>query len=268
MTKALFTYPLLVLLVVSVVLFAKHILVNKRRRQWPGLGMAILAVPLFALYYNDTAPFHEYPLRAVVKPLAALAHGNADFMSRPVPMAMIGGLYAVRVVVYLRLAVRSRRNEINERLRRVNDRVGNFFAFTTVAILLGGMVVSMFALGWVGSVSVGAGFALLYMGVIGIFADALSLTAATSALGSVVLQRTLLWIATTITRPAVWAAGLYRAFRFNLRNLIRRIRAEEEHQRQALQGDHERGDDKLTRAEGKRERQAVTKQQRGGGDGG
>jgi hypothetical protein len=222
--------------------------------------MATVAVPLFALYYNDRPPFLDYPLRIAVKPLAALAHGHAEFASSMTPMAMVGGIYAVSVVVYLRLTVKSRRKEINERLRRVNDRVGNFFAFTMVAILLSSVVVSTFALGWIGSVSAGVGFALLYMGVIGIFADTLSLTAATSALGSVVVQRTLLWIGTTISRPAVWAADLYRMIRFNLRSLIRKIRAVEEHQRQALQGDKERGDDKLTRAERRRERQAMAKQ--------
>ena len=130
---------------IKVALFSK-------RPQKIGLIYAVLALPLYAIYYADRIPFwtaregelhparewsltwlEQFDRRGTVGGLT----GGADigFVSDLAPAAIAAVLVLVHMTVFQRVGVR-------RRLQRIHDPVANFFAGATAATMIGGILVS------------------------------------------------------------------------------------------------------------------------------
>ncbi len=233
-----FVYAVAILLLISVALFIKVALFD-RRPQKTGLIASLLAVPLFMIYYNDRWPFGHLQMREIVSPLNRLKNANIDFKSDIVPAAMIAGLLLVHMTVLQRVAVR-------ERLQRVHNPIANFFAGATVATLVGATIVSTFALGWVGAVVIGVIFALVYLGVIALLAALVEVFVEIARFFAVWVKRKVFALATAITRGSSWVSSL--AGRLGLRSFAERIRQDTREQEGRFQTEQEAQDRALYEA--------------------
>jgi hypothetical protein len=239
-----FVYAVALLLLVSVALFVKAAIFD-RRPQKTGLIVAVLAVPLYLIYYNDRWPFGEdrvgewvpaLRMRDLVKPLENFNGADIDFVSDIAPAAIIGGLLLVHMTVLQRVAVK-------ERLQRIHDPIANFFASTTAATLVGGTLVSTFRWGWIGAVAVGATFTLVYLGVIALLAALLEVLVEIFKLFMVWVKRKVFALATAITRASSWISSL--SGRLGLNSLSDRIRADTMEQESIFQEEQEKQDKEL-----------------------
>ena len=121
------------------------------------------------------------------------------------------------MTVFQRLAVR-------KRLQRIQDPIANFFAGATCATLVGGILVTAFSWGWIGSVIVAAVFTLVYLGALALLAAIIEIFVEVAKLMAVWLKRKVFMVATFITRIASWVSSL--SGRLGLRSFVEKIRAD------------------------------------------
>ena len=235
-----FIYAVAVLLVISVALYVKAALFN-RRPQKTGLVMALLALPLYMIYYNDRWPkaFGELRMREAVSPLKQLKGADVNFTSDIAPALIICAVLLVHMTVFQRVAVR-------ERLQRIHDPIANFFAGTTSTTLIGATIVSTFHWGWVGALVVGAISALIYLGVVALLAALFDVFVALIQYFAVWLKRKVFALATRITRASSWISSL--AGRLGLTSFADRIRADTMQQESRFVAEQEEQDRKLIEA--------------------
>jgi hypothetical protein len=233
-----FIYAVAGLLVVSVGLFVKRALFD-RRPQKTGLVMALLALPLYVIYYNDRWPFGELHMRDAVQPLSRLKGADINFTSDIAPALIICGLLLVHMTVFQRVAVR-------ERLQRIHDPIANFFAGSTATTLIGATLVSTFHWGWVGAVVVGIVSALIYLGVVALVAALFDVFVALIQYFAVWIKRKVFALATRITRASSWISSL--AGRLGLTSFADRIRADTMQQESRFLAEQEEQDRKLIEA--------------------
>lgn len=221
-------YAVAGLLLVSVVLFIKAALFDRRppadRPRRIGLLLALfsalLAIPLYLIYYADRWPFGdhttEFPMRRAIGWMDGLAD-NADslFQSHLAPALITAGLLLVHMIALQRLSVR-------DRLKDVYNPIANFFAGAVVATLVGGIVVSTFHWGWIGAVVVAVIFGLVYLGALALLAAIVQILVELAKLIGVWLKRKAFRLATWITEVASWVSSL--AGRLGLLGFAERIR--------------------------------------------
>jgi hypothetical protein len=231
-------YVVAALLLGAVALFVKAALLDRRPQKF-GLLLIVLSLPLYLVYYNDRWPFGQLRMREVIRPLDNLAGANSAFVSDLAPAALIGLVLLVHISVFQRVAVR-------RRLQRVHDPIANFFAGTTFAALVGGVLVSTFAWGWLGAVIVGTVFALVYLGALALLGAVVEVSVELSKLLLVWLKRKAFRVATWITRVSSWMSSL--SGRLVSRDLIERIRADTQEQESIFLVEQESQDRKLYEA--------------------
>jgi hypothetical protein len=235
-----FIYAVAALLLISVGLYVKAALFS-RRPQKTGLIMALLAIPLYMIYYNDRWPtqFGELRMREAVSPLKRLNGADINFTSDIAPALIICGVLLIHMTVFQRVAVR-------ERLQRIHDPIANFFAGTTSTTLIGATIVSTFHWGWVGAVVVGAISALIYLGVVALLAALFDVFVALVQYFAVWIKRKVFALATRITRASSWISSL--AGRLGLTSFADRIRADTMQQESRFLAEQEEQDRKLIEA--------------------
>jgi hypothetical protein len=235
-----FIYAVAGLLVISVALFVKRALFD-RRPQKTGLLMALIAIPLYLVYYNDRWPsqFGELRMRDAVQPLSRLKGADVNFTSDITAALIICGLLLVHMTVFQRVSVR-------ERLQRIHDPIANFFSGATSATLVGATLVSTFHWGWVGAVIVSVVFALVYLGAIALLAALLDIFLALAQYVAVWIKRKVFAFATRITRVSSWISSL--AGRLGLTSFADQIRADTMQQETRFQEEQEEQDRKLIEA--------------------
>jgi hypothetical protein len=211
-----FVYAVALLLLVAVVIFVKAALFD-RRPQKVGLIFALLSVPLFMIYYDDRWPFRDIYMRDLVGWLDNFQGADPNFNSDITPAALIAVLLLVHMTVFQRLAVR-------KRLQRIQDPIANFFAGATCATLVGGILVTAFSWGWIGSVIVATVFTLVYLGALALLAAIIEIFVEVARLMAVWLKRKVFMVATFITRIASWVSSL--SGRLGLRSFVEKIRAD------------------------------------------
>jgi hypothetical protein len=204
-----FVYAVALLLLASAAIFIKAALFDKRPQK-TGLILAVLAIPLYLVYYNDRFNdlWHQFVnggtslrMRDVVEPLGRIQHGNPAFASDIAPAGLVAIVLLTHITVFQRVAVR-------RRLQRVHDPIANFFALATISILIGGTLVSTFAWGWVGSLVVTGVFILVYLGALALLGAIIEVIGALSKLFLVWLKRKVFTVATWITRVSSWISSL------------------------------------------------------------
>jgi hypothetical protein len=206
------------LLLFAAVLLSVKVVFFDRRPQKIGLLFMLLAVPLYLIYYNDRWPtfWGTLNMRGLAKPLENYTpQADVNFVSDIAPAGIVGIILLVHFTVFQRVAVRNR-------LRRIHDPIATFFAGSVAATMFGGTLVSTFHWGWVGAVSIGAGFALIYLGALALVAAIVELMAALTKLFGVYVKRLIFAIATRITRAASWISSL--GGRLVSRALLEKIR--------------------------------------------
>ncbi len=208
-------YVVSALLVGSVLLYFYTAIV-RWRPQKTGLLLSAAALPLFILYYDDRAPFYHIHLRAALAPIAHSTSGTTQFASNVAPAVTITAIYAIRIVVYQRMAAR-------RALADASNPIANFVAGTAAAVLIVGIVDSMYSWGWIGAASLGIGLALVYLLVIGVLPVALSLVAATTKLVFALFKQKTLAIVLAVTKAVQWLAMLSRRLLPNLRGLVKKV---------------------------------------------
>jgi len=210
-------YAVAILLLGSVILFIKAALFD-HRPQKIGLLYALLAVPLYLVYYNDRWPFKpELHMRDLAKPLDNFQGANSNFVSDVAPAAMLALILLVHMTVLQRTAVR-------QRLQRVSDPIATFFAGACSATLAGGLLVSTFAWGWAGSVILAVVFTLVYLGLLALLGALIEIAVELGKFFLVWVKRKVFTIATWITRVSSWISSL--SGRLVSRALIERVRAD------------------------------------------
>jgi hypothetical protein len=215
-------YAVALLLLASVIVFIKVVFFNKRPQKM-ALVFMLLAIPLYLVYYDDRfrAVFGaDFRARSWVGPLVEryrqTANFDPDFHSDISPAIMVGIIMLFHLIVLQRLASR-------EHLQRIANLTSTFFAGSAAATMLGGTVVSTFHLGWIGSLGIGFGFALVYLGALALLAAIIEITVELSRLAAAWIKRRVFALATRITRAANWIAAL--GGRLVSRALIEQIRA-------------------------------------------
>jgi len=215
-------YAVALLLLASVIVFIKVVFFNKRPQKF-ALVFMLLAIPLYLVYYDDRfrAIFGDdfkarSWVRGLVERYGQTANFDPDFRSDISPAIMVGIIMLFHLIVLQRLASR-------EHLQRIANLTSTFFAGSTAATMLGGTVVSTFHLGWIGSLAIGFGFALVYLGALALLAAIIEITVELSKLAAAWVKRKVFALATRITRAANWVAAL--GGRLVSRALIEQIRA-------------------------------------------
>jgi hypothetical protein len=238
-------YAVALLLLVSLALFVKAVFFDKRPQK-TGLIVTVITLPLYLIYYNDRWPFGEKVqgkwvanLQLRDRVLPDINGADLNFASHVVPAAIIAGVLLIHMTVLQRVAVK-------ERLQRVHNPVANFFASTTAATLVGGILVSMFHWGWVGAVIVGAVFALVYLGAIALLAALVEVVVEVCKLFVVWLKRKVFAIATAIARASSWISSL--SGRLGLNSLSDRIREDTLQQESIFNQEQEKQDKELYEA--------------------
>lgn len=241
-------YAVALLLLLSVALFIKVAIFSKRPQKI-GLIYAVLALPLFAIYYADRIPYwpapevngepdlSEHPVREwSLLWLERFQGANIGFVSDFAPAVIVAGLVLVHMTVFQRVAVR-------RRLQRIHDPIANFFAGATAATMIGGILVSTFAWGWPGALIVAGVFALVYLGALALLAAVLEIFLEVGKLIAAWLKRKVFTIATWITRVASFVSSL--AGRLGLTSLVERIRQETAEQESIFATEQEEQDRRL-----------------------
>jgi hypothetical protein len=228
-------YFVALLLVISVALFLKVALID-RRPQKTGLVFALLAVPVFMAYYQDRWPFGQLEMRQGIKFLENYVGADTAFKSDPAPAFLIAGVLLVHMTVIQRVAFR-------KRLERLADRIGNFFSSCVLAVLVGGLLVTTFHWGWMGSLIVGVVYTLVYLGVLALLAAVLEIFVELARLILVWLKRQAFRLATMITQVASWVSSL--AGRIGLTSLADSIRRAREGQEVTFVDEQEVSDKEL-----------------------
>jgi len=232
-------YAVAVLVVGSLLLYT-WTAVFRHRPQKVGLFLAIVAIPLYMIYYNDRwQRFVEIDMRDLVRPLENIKGADPDFLSNVAPAAIIGILTLVRVAIYLRVSVRNR-------LQGLHDAIANFFAGATFVTLVVATIVSTFHLGWIGAVVLGLVSAAIYLGVLALLAAIFEVIVEISKLISVWLQRKVFALATRITRIASWISSL--GGRIVPRSLVEKIQQDTANQESIFQREQEAQDTRLVEA--------------------
>jgi hypothetical protein len=234
-------YAVAALLLISVVLFVKAALFNKRPQK-TGMVMALIAVPLYMIYYDDRWPtaLGDLRMRDTIDPFLPNVQGaDIGFDSDIAPALIVGGILLIHMTVLQRVAVR-------QRLQRVHNPIANFFAGATVATLIGGTLVSTFHWGWQGALIVAGVFTLVYLGALAFLAALLEVVAAIFQLFLVWIKRKIFAIATRITRASSWISSL--AGRMGLRSFAERIRQDTMQQEATFLAEQEEQDRKLIEA--------------------
>jgi hypothetical protein len=239
-----------VLLLVSVILFIKAALFDKRPQK-VGLVAILLSIPLYVTYFADRLPLGAAPVptdesplpfsnvrtRVLLQPLHSL-NDRADvfFKSDISPLLIMAVILLVHMTVFQRVAVR-------RRLQRIHDPIATFLAVATLATLVGGGMVSAYHWGWQGALIVGGVFTLVYLGALALLAAVLELIVELSKLFMVWLKRKVFALATMITRTASWISSL--GGRLVSRNLIERIREDTARQETIFAGEQDDQDRRL-----------------------
>ena len=266
-------YAVALLLLVSLAIFIKVALFSKRPQKI-GLIYAVLALPLYAIYYADRIPFwtaregelhparewsltwlEQFDRQGTVGGLT----GGADigFVSDPAPAAIAAVLVLVHMTVFQRVGVR-------RRLERIHDPVANFFAGATAATMIGGILVSTFHWGWPGALIVAGVFALVYLGALALLAAVLEIFLEIGRLIAAWLKRKVFTVATWITRAASFISSL--AGRLGLTSLVDEIREETAEQESIFVTEQDEQDRKLEDAyvrDRARRRAAAARRRRG-----
>ena len=239
-------YAVAVLMLISVVLFIKAALFDKRPQKI-GLIAILLSIPLYLTFFADRLPFGDhagkdasladFPTRILLDPMYAInSDADVDFRSDFSPALIIAVILLVYMTVFQRVAVR-------RRLQRIHDPIATFLAVATMATLVGGSVVSAFHWGWQGSLIVGGAFTLVYLGALALVAALVELFGALAKLFMVWLKRKVFALATMITRIASWISSL--GGRLVSRNLIERIREDTARQENIFVGEQDDQDQRL-----------------------
>lgn len=241
-------YAVALLLLVLVALFIKVALFN-RRPQKIGLIYAVLALPLYVIFYADRIPFWPAPLvngepdmsQHLAREWSLLwlerfRGADIGFESHPAPAGIVAGFILVHLTVFQRVAVR-------RRLQRILDPIANFFAGAIAATMAGGILVSTFHWGWPGALAVAGVFALVYLGFLALLAAVLEVFLEIGRLIAAWLKRKVFTIATWITRAASFVSSL--AGRLGLTSLAERIRQETAEQESIFAVEQEEQDRRL-----------------------
>ena len=145
-------FAVALLLLASVAIFVKAALFDKRPQK-TGLILSLLAIPLYLVYYNDRfPPWHQFVngaslrMRDVVQPLGRIAARQPELPVRHRPGRPGRGGAA----------------DPHDGASSGSPSAGGCSGCTTrsptssrlaiIAILIGGMIVSTFALGWIGAI--------------------------------------------------------------------------------------------------------------------
>jgi hypothetical protein len=229
-----------VLVLGSMLLYAFTALV-RRRPQKLGLLLGIVAVPMYAVYYNDQWPLDQLhlDLRSALGPLKNLKGADPHFISHIAPAMIIGILTVIRVAIFARVSLRNR-------LQRVHDPIANFFAGATFVTLVVGTVVSTFHWGWVGAVVLGLISALIYLGVLALLAAILEVVVEIAKFLAIWIKRKIFALATLITRIASWISSL--GGRLVPRSLVEKLQADTAAQASLYLSEQDAQDRKLEEA--------------------
>jgi hypothetical protein len=228
-------YAVAFLLLGSVAMFIKHAIFN-RRPQKVGLVFAILAVPLFAIYYSDRSPWNVDDLRRALDPLKNMNGADLQFESDISPALILAVLVVVHLIIIQRLGMK-------ERLRKVQSPIATFLASAMFATMFGGIVVSTFHRGYVGALIVGGVYTLVYLGALAVLASVVEIFVELSKLFVAWIKRWILALATLITRLFSFISSL--AGRLGLTNLAERIRQETAEQETTYRQEQEMQDREL-----------------------
>jgi hypothetical protein len=220
----------------SVLIFVKTALISHRPQKF-GLLLAIVAIPLYMIYYDDpnlkprrfgsSLDLHQTISWMSRLPLAKHADpatgqlGTPDFPPSILPAIMVGVVLLVHMTVLQRVAVR-------KRLQKVANPIANFFAGTSAAIMVGSIVVTAYHWGVIGALIVTVVSILVYLGALAVLGAIIEITVEVARLLLVWVKRKAFAIATLITRLSSWVSSL--SGRLVSRALIERIRAETENQ--------------------------------------
>lgn len=219
-----------VLLLVSVALFIKVVLFNKRP-QLIGLLFTVAALPLYVIYYADRLGFWgdkaaggvgALPVRDWAKGLPWVNKANLGFESDVWPAVIVSVLLLVHLTVIQRVSVR-------QRLQRIGDPIARFIGGATAATLFGGTLVDAAGWGWKGAVAVAAVFILAWLGALALLAAVFEIFVELGKLIAAWLKRKVFTIATWITRAASFISSM--AGRLGLTGFaewLRRKRREQE----------------------------------------
>jgi sensor histidine kinase YesM len=213
-----FVYAVGVLLLCSLALFIKHAVFN-RRPQKIGLIFALLAVPLFVVYYSDRSPWDIDQVRTTaLDPLTRIGtDADINFTSDVSPAIVLLVLILAHLIVIQRLALK-------ERLVKVLNPIATFLASAMFAAMFGGIIVTAYHRGWIGSLVVGVVYTLVYLGVLAILASLIEILVELVKLFYAWFKRWVLAISTLITRFISFVSSL--AGRLGLTNLAEKIRQE------------------------------------------
>lgn len=213
-----FVYAVGILLLCSLALFIKHAIFNKRPQKI-GLIFAVLAVPLFVVYYSDRSPWDIDQVRTTtLDPLTRIGKdADITFESDISPAIVLLVLILAHLIVIQRLALR-------ERLIKVLNPIATFLASAMFASMFGGIIVTAYHRGWVGSLVVGGVYTLVYLGALAILASLIEIVVELVKLFYAWIKRWILAISTFITRFVSFVSSL--AGRLGLTNLAEKIRQE------------------------------------------
>jgi len=197
----------------------------QRRPQLPGLIFSVLTLLAYLGYYGDRAPLTHIHSRGLLTPFKVLPHASTSFISVAIVSYFLAAIYAVRIIIYRRVAIR-------RRIAHIIDPIANFAAGATLAVLIGAIIDSLYHWGWVGALVIAVVLAAIYLGVIGLFQGIIEVLEQLASYLHIRLKRLLSKIAIKAAEIASYIASLSQRLVPDLKNLADKLEARAEMQRQ------------------------------------